>query len=484
MDKSMTKYLNLSILLSAVFSISAAFTQDFAEPKLPDTPAAMQFKKFLTAIESGDHEKYITENFTDEFLNTFPMSDHLDFFRQVSRMHGGFKVHTILESSEDKLVLIARSKKGRWRKIEITTEASPPYKVAGMGLDMASPPDEVKTSAKRMTEKEILEFVENKLKKMMEADEFSGAVLIAKNGKPLWKKAYGMASKRFSVLNNVDTKFNIGSINKSFTQMAIAQLLEQGKIEFDETIGKYLSDFPEEIAKKVTIRHLLTMKSGMGSYWNDEWQAKWSTIKTVDELIEIIKKIPLDFEPGTSRRYSNSGYVVLGAIIEKVTGQSYYDYVRENIYKPAGMANTDSYELDQIVPNLAIGYMQNQSQNPYNSNKFQNNLLAHSVKGAPAGGGYSTLDDLLKYVEALQKNQLAGTKYTNLVLGLFQNTENPNKRPGGLGIAGGAPVGINAMVKTDFKSGYTVIVLSNYDPPVASDLGRSIFELLMNKKTS
>ena len=319
---------------------------------------------------------------------------------------------------------------------------------------------------------------------MMEADEFSGTVLIAKNGKPLLKKAYGMASKRFRVLNKVDTKFNIGSINKSFTQMAVAQLLEHGKIELDHTVGQYLSGFPEEIADKVTIGHLLTMKSGMGSYWNDEWQAKWSTIKTVDELIEIIRKIPLDFEPGTSRRYSNSGYVVLGAIIEKVTSQSYYDYVRENIYKPAGMENTDSYELDQIVQNLAIGYMRNQSENPYNSSKFQNNLLAHSVKGSPAGGGYSTLDDLLKYAEALQKNQLAGTKYTNLVLGLFQNTENPNKRPGGLGIAGGAPVGINAMVKTDFKSGYTVIVLSNYDPPVASDLGRSIFELLMNRKTS
>lgn len=484
MAKSIMKYLTLSIVLSAVFSISAAFAQDFAEPELPDTPAVMQFKKFLTVIESGDHEKYIKENFTDEFLNTFPMSDHLDFFRQVSMMHGGFKVHTIIESSENKLVVVAQSNRGRWREIEFVTEASPPYKVAGMGMEMATPPDELKKPVKSMTEKEILEFVENKLNKMLEADEFSGAVLIAKNGKPLFKKAYGMASKRFSVLNNVDTKFNIGSINKSFTQMAIAQLLEKNKIEIDETIGKYLADFPEEIAEKVTIKHLLTMKSGMGSYWNDEWQAKWATIKTVDELIAIIKKIPLDFEPGTSRRYSNSGYVVLGAIIEKVTGQSYYDYVRENIYKPAGMENTDSYELDQIVPNLAIGYMQNQAENPYNNSKFQNNLLAHSVKGSPAGGGYSTLDDLLKYAEALQKNQLAGIKYTNLVLGLFQNTESPDKRPRGFGIAGGAPVGINAMVKTDFKSGYTVIVLSNYDPPVASDLGRSIFELLMNQKTS
>jgi len=132
------KYLNLSILLSVVFSISTAFAQDFAEPELPDTPAAMQFKKFLTAVESGDHEKYLTENFTDEFLKAFPMSDHLDFFRQVSTMHQGFKVHTIVESTKDKLVVIAQSKKGRWRKIEITTEASPPYKVAGMGMDMAS----------------------------------------------------------------------------------------------------------------------------------------------------------------------------------------------------------------------------------------------------------------------------------------------------------------------------------------------------------
>ncbi len=209
-----------------------------------------------------------------EFLNTFPMSDHLDFFRQVSMMHGGFKVHTIIESSENKLVVVAQSNRGRWREIEFVTEASPPYKVAGMGMEMATPPDELKKSVKSMTEKEILEFVENKLNKMLEADEFSGAVLIAKNGKPLFKKAYGMASKRFSVLNNVDTKFNIGSINKSFTQMAIAQLLEKNKIEIDETIGKYLADFPEEIAEKVTIKHLLTMKSGMGSYWNDEWQAK------------------------------------------------------------------------------------------------------------------------------------------------------------------------------------------------------------------
>ncbi|MCH8020016.1 beta-lactamase family protein [candidate division KSB1 bacterium] len=480
----MLKKIALFVIMALLPSFTI-FAQEGKQVQLPDTPAGQQVQKFLHALDSGEYETYIKENFSEQFLKDYPMTEHLGFFRQMSMMHGGFRIHSIEKSTEDEFVFIGKSKKmDAWRRLLFEIESEPPYRVSGLGIEMAAPPEGMDRIEKKLTEKEILEFAESELQKMAESDDFSGAVLIAKNGKALFKKAYGMASKRFNIANNVNTKFNIGSINKSFTQMAIAQLLEKNKIEIDETIGKYLADFPEEIAEKVTIKHLLTMKSGMGSYWNDEWQAKWSTIKTVDELIEIIKKIPLDFEPGTSRRYSNSGYVVLGAIIEKVTGQSYYDYVRENIYKPAGMENTDSYELDQIVPNLAIGYMQNQSQNPYNSNKFQNNLLAHSVKGAPAGGGYSTLDDLLKYVEALQKNQLAGTKYTNLVLGLFQNTENPNKRPGGLGIAGGAPVGINAMVKTDFKSGYTVIVLSNYDPPVASDLGRSIFELLMNQKTS
>ena len=189
------------------------------------------------------------------------------------------------------------------------------------------------------------------------------------------------------------------------------------------------------------------------------------------------------FDIGTNRDYFDDEKNK--AIIEKVTGQTYYDYVRENIFKPAGMSNTDSFELDQIVPNLAIGYTANRSNQPYNNNKWQNNLLLHSVKGAPAGGGYSTLDDLVNYIEALKQNKLASAKYTNMVMGMFRNVDNPD-RPPAIAVAGGAPVGINAFVGATIAdaSGYTVIVLSNYDPPTAQTFGMKIFGMLRNQPSS
>lgn len=459
-------------------------TQETDTKELPNTAAARQFREFLKALESGEYEEYITENFSQSFLESSPLYDHLEFFQQMHIMLGGFSVSAIEKSTEHELIVLVKStKRDAWWRIEFHTEPGSPHKLAGMMIDMASPPDEDQEEIKEMSEKEILQFVKRELKRMVKQDEFSGAVLIAKDGSPIFQQAFGMASKRFNVLNKVATKFNIGSINKSFTQMAIAQLLEKEKIGLDDKISQYLDDLPEEIASKVTIRHLLTMRSGMGHYWNEEWRAKWSTIKTVDALMDIIKKVPLDFEPGSKQQYSNSGYVVLGAIVEKVTGQSYYNYVREHIYKPAGMHNSDCYELDQIVPNLAIGYTQNRSKTPFEKNKWQNNLFMHSVKGSPAGGGYSTVDDLNLYVEALKQNKLAGEKYTNMVLGLFQNADHPDSRPRGFGIAGGAPVGINAVIKADFERSYTVVVLSNYDPPVAIEFGSNILRLLSNQSS-
>ena len=136
------------------------------------------------------------------------------------------------------------------------------------------------------------------------------------------------------------------------------------------------------------------------------------------------------------------------------------------------------------MPNLARGYTRNRSKTPYNGNTLQNNLFLHSIKGAPAGGGYSTLEDLNRFVEALSKNKLAGQKYTNMVLGGFRSGDQPVRRSEGLGIAGGAPVGINAIVEADFATGYTVIVLSNYDPPAAETWGIKIMRLLRNQKSS
>lgn len=270
------------------------------------------------------------------------------------------------------------------------------------------------------------------LEKQAAHNKFSGVVLIAKDGVPLFQKAYGLASKRFNVPNRTDTKFNIGSINKVFTGVAIMQLLEKGKLTLDASISKYLLDFPREVADKITIRHLLQHRSGMGHYWdNEKYKANWTRFRTVADYVGIVKDEPLNFEPGTSRQYSNSGYEVLGAIIERVSGQDYYDYIRENIYSPVGMTNTDSYEMDVPVENLAIGYTNLNPFGPKGEDYQRNNMFQHSIKGTPAGGGYSTAEDLLKFIIALDNNKLLSPKYTDIMFNRYNNVEPRVKDPKG-----------------------------------------------------
>src|SRR5258705_9931281 len=209
-------------------------------------------------------------------------------------------------------------------------------------------------AGRKKTDAEIVKETQTYLEQAVAEDYFSGGALIARDGKPIFEKAYGLANKRSNTPNNVKTKFNLGSINKSFTSVAIAQLAQQGKLSFNDPIGKYLPDYPNKtVAAKVTIHQLLTHTSGMRSYFNDEFMKRRASLRTLADLLPFFFNDPLDFEPGEKMQYSNSGYVVLGLIVERLTKQSYFDYVREHIFKPAGMKNTDSYELEQKVSNLA-----------------------------------------------------------------------------------------------------------------------------------
>lgn len=323
------------------------------------------------------------------------------------------------------------------------------------------------------------------------SDAFSGAVLVAKNGQPIFRKAYGMANKSTNTPNNVDTKFDLGSMNKMFTAVAIAQLVERGKLSFTDTIGKLLPDYSNKsVADKVTVEQLLTHTSGMGSYFNRKFQANQNNLKTVADYLPLFVDDPLAFEPGAKWQYSNSGFVVLGLIIEKVSGQSYYDYVKEHIFKPAGMVNTDSFESDKETPNLAIGYM-NMGENggPDPSAPRRPNVPMRAFKGSPAGGGYSTVDDMLKFSVALQNHKLLSQKYTDIVTtgkvdmgrpgtkyayGFGEEISNGRRIIGHNG--GGPGIGDNFDVFTE--SGYTAVILGNYDPPAMMPVVKKIRDLL------
>lgn len=305
------------------------------------------------------------------------------------------------------------------------------------------------------------------------SDSFSGAVLIAKGEKPIFRKAHGMANKNSNVQNQVTTKFNLGSMNKMFTGVAVAQLAEQGKLSFNDPIAKYLPDYPNKaVADKVTIHQLLTHTSGLGDFFNEKFFANQVGFKRITDYLPVFANNPLDFEPGQRWQYSNAGYIVLGAIIERVTGQSYYDYVQKHIFRPSGMTHTGFYPSVGDLPDAAIPYTNlgpgGSGQGPRHATKRD------ELRGGPAGGGYSTVDDLLKFSIALRHHKLLGPEYTDIVT--TGKVDAPFGKYGygfgdvnfngvhSFGHNGGAP-GISAQLDIYPDLDYTVIVLSNYDPP-------------------
>jgi len=322
-------------------------------------------------------------------------------------------------------------------------------------------------------------------------DTFSGAVLVARNGQPIFKKAFGISNKGNGTMNNVDTKFDLGSMNKMFTAVAIAQLVERDKLSFTDTVGKLLPDYPnKQVAEKVTVHQLLTHTSGMGSYFNEKFQANLNNMKTVADYLPLFASDPLAFEPGSRWQYSNSGFTVLGLIIEKVSGQSYYEYVKEHIFKPAGMVNTDSFERDKDVPNLAIGYMRmNDRGMPDPSVPLRENTPVRPAKGSPAGGGYSTVEDMLKFSLALYGHKLLSQKYTEIVTAGKVESGGPGRKyaygfgdnviDGShiVGHNGGGP-GIGANFDIFPEIGYVAVILSNHSAPTMMSVVKKIRELI------
>ena len=194
-----------------------------------------------------------------------------------------------------------------------------------------------------MTEEAALAALTARADEMVKNDRFSGAVLVARNGKVLLQKAWGRANRETGAPNTLDTQFRMGSMNKMFTSVATLQLVEAGKLALNDPIGKYLTDYPnKDLASKVTVRHLLTHTGGTGDIFGPEFEQNRLTLREHGDYVKLYGARALTHEPGAELRYSNYGFVLLGTLIEKVSGMSYYEYVRAKIFQPAGMTTTDS----------------------------------------------------------------------------------------------------------------------------------------------
>ena len=334
------------------------------------------------------------------------------------------------------------------------------------------------TTTSRLSETDLVATVREELERRAQRDAFSGAVLIAKEGRPVVSAAYGLADRGRQVANTVNTRFRLGSMNKMFTAVAILTLVEAGKVALDDPLGKHLPDYPEpEVRAKVTVRHLLTHTGGTGDIFGPQFSEKRLALRTHADYLALYGTRKLLFEPGSEWRYSNYGYVLLGAIIERVSGRSYYEYVRDRVYAPAGMSSTGSEPEDTPVPDRSVGYTKRAF-----GQAWASNLNTLPYRGMAAGGGYSTTADLLRFATALTSNRLLKAEHTASLMATKMAT------PGGtyglgfmerdfngvraLGHGGGAP-GMNGELLV-FPSGYVVVVLANMDPPAATEVARFV----------
>jgi CubicO group peptidase (beta-lactamase class C family) len=290
-----------------------------------------------------------------------------------------------------------------------------------------------------------------------EAAGFSGVALIGRGDAIEAEVASGLADTATNRPITRNTRFNLGSINKTFTAIAIAQLMEQGRLGLDDRLVKHLPDYPDRsTAQRITIRHLLTHRSGVAQFM----RADFGDVSAAT-MAALVAKEPMAFEPGTRQMYSNGGYVILGRVVEVISGVSYDDYIREHIYRPAGMTSSGSVREQGQVTELALG-----------------NGQAPPRPGNPAGGGYSTATDLFRFARALRTGRLLGPKMTRYVTdGTF--AEEPKwgfalrEQTAGhrrfIGNGGGAP-GVNAEFRFEPAGASTVVVLANASPPAATNL--------------
>ena len=357
-------------------------------------------------------------------------------------------------------------------QFKLGAKASDKISFAGIWLTGEVPPGT--PTPPKLDPAMLIKAVQARASSELEQDRFSGALLIAKRGQVLLQKAYGYANRETRTPNDLNTQFRFGSMGKMFTIIAIMQLVQDGKVDPSAPIGRYLANYPnQDVATKVTVANLLTHTGGTGDIFGPDFDAHKSTLRDLKDYVALYGKRSPEFAPGSRFAYSNYGFILLGRIVEEVTGLSYDAYLQRNIFDPAGMHATGNLPESTILPHRAVGYMGSGA-------KLRRADETLPLRGTSAGGGYSTVGDFNRFVEALVSHRLLRAATLQQLIdggiktsdGQFMRYDFGGVMPGAgrfIGHGGGAP-GMNGALYHFLDSGYTVIVLANRDPAAADGI--------------
>jgi len=460
-------------LLTALVAICAVC---LAQPRFPNSAAGHQCAAWLDSFNRGDtnaHREFLEKNFPSQVSK-------LEREMRFRQMTGGLDVKKVEESTPTKIVVLVQERESdQMGRLTMEVQSDTPHQIAS--IDIQAIPRPAEFALPYLSQSETVAAARKYIEKQVAADNFSGAVMITKDGKTVFAEAYGMANRESKVPNTLQTRFRIGSMNKMFSAVATLQLAQARKLELKETVGKYLTDYPnQDIATKVTLQQLLTHTGGTGDIFGPEFETHRLELRTIADYIALYGNRGPKFEPGTRWEYSNYGFILLGAIIEKVSGQSYYGYVREHIFEPARMTSTGSEPEDKAIPDRSMGYTKIGS-------AWAPNTDTLPYRGTSAGGGYSTVEDLTRFAEAIKNHKLLDVLYTGMLTTGKPGTPNMSYAYGfedrlvhGIrcfGHGGGAP-GMNGDLKICPETGYVVAVLANLDPPAATRVSEFILNRL------
>jgi len=427
------------------------------------------FAAWLSAFNSGSKAEMLAYHEAHPAHDP-PSEDFVDRELQLSHWTGGFELKRGGESTPTRFVGILKERDSdQFAHAVMDVHAAPPYPVVNLEIHPIPTPEDL--CPPRLSEREALRALRLEIDKAVQRDRFSGVVLVARDGTPIFAEAFGLADRAAPIPNTLDTRFRLASIRKMFTGTAVLRLVQDGRLTLTASLGDIVADYPNrEVASKVTIHHLLTHTGGTGSIDREPHRLE---LRAHADYIRLFSARDLLFEPGARYEYSNYGFILLGAVIEAVTETSYHDAVDALVFQPAGMTATGSRPEEEHVANLSIGYTRSDRQSPWTPNTDR---LPYC--GDAAAGGYSTTTDLLKFADALTKHRLLDRAHTRLLTtgtvpcpwgkygyGFVDTVDGGVRR---IGHTGDSP-GANGALSI-WESGYTVVVLSNMDPPTATRL--------------
>jgi D-alanyl-D-alanine carboxypeptidase len=487
----------LSIVCILSLLAKSAGAQTIPSAEIPP-PGDSVVQAVIRVIQSGDATErgsLLGRAFTKKAVASD--SARLDRFLSTLHSQGApFMVSKIERSGRHAIVTLSSSRARRSATLMVSTDRADPTGIGNVDILSAQPAvldSLVWPDSRPRSSAALVRIIDGNLSRLARADAFSGVVYVAARDSVIYERAFGLADREDSVPNTPRTRFALASMSKMFTAVGILRLVEQDKLKLDDTLSNVLPQYPNaERARKVTIRHLLSHTAGMG----DQWSTPKRPVAGLTGALATVAAVahpPLLFEPGSRWSYSNEGYNVLAAIIEHVTGTDFKDYIKAEVLAPAGMTET-SLEggADYVLPRRAVGYRAQENDMLGALEPRANWSFIVGASAGGAGGGYSTARDLARFGRALREGKLIGLAlrdsmwtgrwpipgYANEKYGWasFVQELNGHLITGHGGGGGGS--GIDTGFRQFADGAYTLVVLTNIDPPAATRLTSSLVKLL------